>query len=335
VELIGEDPYHVSTMLTTSEGTIARELETYRLDLTGYCYRMLGSGNEAEDAVQETMVRAWRGADGLHARAALKSWLYKIATNVCVDMMQRPQRRARPMDLASPESADSVIGDGMAEYTWVQPVLDSRVLHEYGDPAELADARETIRLAFVAALQHLPPRQRAVLILRDVLRWQASEVAELLDTSVASVNSALQRARATLDELGPDPAGPAGLEEEQQALLARYVEAFEAYDVDALVALLHEDAMFTMPPWSHWMRGRIDVRKWLLGQGIGCKGSKVLPTQGSGCPALGTYRNVAPGRWEPWGLVILETSDGAITGVHNFIDAELFPQFGLPTYIEA
>jgi RNA polymerase sigma-70 factor (ECF subfamily) len=322
-------------MLTSHDGAIALELENHRLALTGYCYRMLGSGNEAEDAVQETLVRAWRGADRLQARAALRSWLYKIATNVCVDMLQGPQRRARPMDLASPETADAVLGDGLAEYTWVQPVLDSRVLPDYGDPAELTAARETIRLAFVAALQHLPPRQRAVLILREVLRWQASEVAELLDTSVASVNSALQRARATLDAVGPDPAGPPAVEEEQQELLDRYVDAFERYDVDELVSLLHEDAMFTMPPWAHWMRGPEQVRRWLLGQGIGCKGSRVIPTHGSGCPALGTYRHVAPERYEPWALAVLEISGGQITGVHNFIDPDLFRQFGLPAYLDA
>jgi RNA polymerase sigma-70 factor (ECF subfamily) len=322
-------------MLTHPDGTIALELENHRLDLTGYCYRMLGSGNEAEDAVQETLVRAWRGADRLQARAALRSWLYKIATNVCVDMLQRPQRRARPMDLASPETADAVLGDGLAEYTWVQPVLDSRVLPDYGDPAELAAGRETIRLAFVAALQHLPPRQRAVLILREVLRWQASEVAELLDTSVASVNSALQRARATLDAVGPDPAGLPDIDATQQELLDRYVDAFERYDVDELVALLREDAMFTMPPWSHWMRGPEQVKRWLLGQGIGCKGSRVIATRGSGCPAIGTYRHVAPERYEPWALAILEISGGAITGVHNFIDPDLFRQFGLPAHLDA
>jgi RNA polymerase sigma-70 factor (ECF subfamily) len=321
--------------MLTHDRTITSELEAHRIDLTGYCYRMLGSGNEAEDAVQETMVRAWRNADDLQASAALKSWLYRIATNVCLDMMQRPQRRARPMDLASPETADAVIGNGMAEYTWVQPVLDSRVIHDYADPAELADARESIRLAFVAALQHLPPRQRAVLILRDVLRWQASETAELLETSVASVNSALQRARATLEDMGPDPAGPPELDATEQDLLARYMDTFERYDVDALVKLLHEDAMFTMPPWSHWMVGPAVVKQWLLGQGIGCQGSKVLATQGNGCPALGTYRPAGPGRWEPWGLVILEASRGKLAGVHNFIDASLFPQFGLPTFIEA
>src|SRR3954469_16113616 len=247
-------------MLTHSDGAIATDLEAHRVDLTGYCYRMLGSGNEAEDAVQETMVRAWRGADGLQASAALKSWLYRIATNVCLDMMQRPQRRARPMDLASPETADAVIGDGMAEYTWVQPVLDSRVLHEYADPAELADARETIRLAFVAALQHLPPRQRAVLILRDVLRWQASEVAELLETSAASVNSALQRGRATLGDLDLDASGPAAVpDDEQQKLLDRYVQAFESYDISSLVTLLKEDAAFSMPPFPLWVTGPDDI----------------------------------------------------------------------------
>jgi RNA polymerase sigma-70 factor (ECF subfamily) len=322
-------------MLTSHDGTIALELEHYRPDLTGYCYRMLGSGNEAEDAVQETLVRAWRGADRLQARAALRSWLYKIATNVCVDMLQRPQRRARPMDLVSPDTAHGTLGDQLPEYTWVQPVLDSRVLPDNGDPAEVAAARETIRLAFVAALQHLPPRQRAVLILREVLRWQASEVAELLDTSVASVNSALQRARATLDAVGPDPAGPPDAPEEQQELLDRYVDAFERYDVDALVSLLREDAMFSMPPWAFWIRGPEEVSRWLLGQGIGCKGSRVIATQGSGCPAIGTYRHVAPERHEPWALAILETSGGRITGVHNFIDPDLFRQFGLPAQLDA
>src|SRR3954447_14566518 len=224
-------------MLTTSP-PIEQELESHRRGLTGYCYRMLGSGAEAEDAVQETMVRAWRAADRLQERAALKSWLYRIASNVCFDMLDGSKRRAQPMDLGPASNADAPLGS--PENTWVQPIADTRVLPPEADPAELADARETLRLAFVAALQHLPARQRAVLVLRDVLRWQASEVAELLETSVASVNSALQRARATLGEIGPDPAGPAGLEEEPQALLARYVEAFERYDISSLVTLLHD-----------------------------------------------------------------------------------------------
>src|SRR3954454_4542344 len=279
-------------MLTHSDGTIALELETHRLDLTGYCYRMLGSGNEAEDAVQETLVRAWRGGDRLQARAALKSWLYKIATNVCVDMLQRPQRRARPMDLASPETADAVLGDGLAEDTWVQPVLDSRVLPDSGAPAELAAGRETIRLAFVAALQHLPPRQRAVLILCEVLRWKATEVAELLETSTASVNSALQRARATLEASDLDLSEtPSHIDEANQELLARYVAAFEAYDMEALTALIHEDATQSMPPYDLWLRGRDDIFGWWLGPGAGCRGSRVIPTKAAnGLPAFGQYK---------------------------------------------
>ena len=177
---------------------VETDLEAHRRELTAYCYRMLGSGFEAEDAVQETMVRAWRGIDRFEGRSALRSWLYRIATNVCLDMLKGPQRRARPMDLGPAATAESTLGPMVGEHAWVQPVADASVLATDGDPAEVAEARESIRLAFVAALQHLPPRQRAVLILREVLRWPAGEVAELLDTSVASVNSALQRARATL-----------------------------------------------------------------------------------------------------------------------------------------
>src|SRR5262247_4559372 len=192
--------------LTTASGTQsaaaydAGELERYRMELTGYSYRMLGSAFDAEDAVQETMVRAWRNFDQFEGRAALRSWLYRIATNVCLDMLGGRQRRARPMDLASPQPAEAnLLGAPLPETTWILPIPDGRVLATESDPAELAVARESIKLAFVAALQHLPPKQRAVLILREVLRWQATEVAELLETSVASVNSALQRARATLD----------------------------------------------------------------------------------------------------------------------------------------
>src|SRR3954471_10995641 len=219
-------------MLTTSP-PIEQELESHRRGLTGYCYRMLGSGAEAEDAVQETMVRAWRAADRLQERAALKSWLYRIASNVCFDMLDGSKRRAQPMDMGPASPADAPLGS--PEHDWIQPIADSQVLSEESDPAELADSRETLRLAFVAALQNLPPRQRAVLVLRDVLRWQASEVAELLDTSVASVNSTLQRARATLDAReitvgdSPDP-----IDEDDRTLLSRYVDAFEQFDIDGL-----------------------------------------------------------------------------------------------------
>ncbi len=321
----------VSTSPDTT--TIELELEAHRRGLTGYCYRMLGSGFEAEDAVQETMVRAWRGIDSFEGRSALRSWLYRIATNVCLDMLQGPQRRARPMDLGPSSSADSVLAPGLPENTWISPMQDSRVLPTNGDPAELATQRETVRLAFIAALQHLPPRQRAVLILREVLRWQATEVAELLDTSVASVNSALQRARATLAAADLD-AGTTEIDAEQQEILARYVDAFERYDINSLVALIHEDATFSMPPFALWLRGTDDIAKWYLGQGIGCRGSRLLATSANGCAAFGAYKPSGPGAWEPFALQVIEVSGDRITGLHHFLDPQLFAAFGLPPRLE-
>jgi RNA polymerase sigma-70 factor (ECF subfamily) len=311
------------------------ELEPHRRELTGYCYRMLGSGFEAEDAVQETMVRAWRGIDGLDGRSALRPWLYRIATNVCLDMLRGPQRRARPMDLGPSAAADAALGPGLPEHTWIQPVADDRVLPD-GDPAELAAARETVRLAFVAALQHLPPRQRAVLILREVLRWRAGEVAELLDTSVASVNSALQRARATLaaGDLAATTT-PAQIDAEHKALLVRYVDAFERYDISSLVSLLHEDATFTMPPFALWLRGPVEISRWYLGQGIGCRGSRLVPTSANGCAAFGAYHPTGPGTHAPFALQVIEVSAGRITGLHHFLGPELFAAFGLPAGLGA
>ena len=314
--------------------TTESDLETYRRELTGYCYRMLGSGFEAEDAVQETMVRAWRGIDGFEGRSTLRSWLYRIATNVCLDMLQGPQRRARPMDLGPSSTADSLLTPGLPEHAWVQPIHDPRVLPPDGDPAELAASRETIRLAFVAALQHLPPKQRAVLILREVLRWQASEVAELLETSVTSVNSALQRARATIGALDLDSTEPTQVDAEQQELLARYVDAFERYDITLLVALIREDATFSMPPYPLWLRGPLEVSRWLLGQGAGCRGSRLLATSANGGPAFGSYRLARPGLHEPFALQVLEVSGGKISGWHNFLYPEMFPAFGLPPRLE-
>jgi RNA polymerase sigma-70 factor (ECF subfamily) len=311
---------------------IETELEPFRRELTGYCYRMLGSGSEAEDAVQETMLRAWRSIERLEARPALRSWLYRIATNVCLDMLQGAQRRARPMDLAGPVSADSALGTGLPESTWIQPVPDARVLPTDGDPAELAAARETIRLAFVAALQHLPARQRAVLILRDVLRWRASEVGELLGMTTVSVNSALQRARTTLDELQLDASGPVTVDDEtEQDLLSRYVDAFERYDVTALVSLLHEDATFSMPPFELWLRGPHEVTRWLYGQGKGCRGARVVATRANGCPAVAVYRD---GGRSPFAVAVLEIAGDRIAGVHNFLGPEQFAVFGLPAALE-
>jgi RNA polymerase sigma-70 factor (ECF subfamily) len=325
----------------------ADEMETHRRELTGYCYRMLGSGGEAEDAVQETFLRAWRGRDGFEGRAKLGSWLYAIATNVCLDMPQRPQRRARPMDLVSPSSADiAAIPDQLPEHAWVQPAADARVLPADGDPAELAALRESIRLAFVAALQHLPPRQRAVLVLREVLHWQASEVAELLATTPASVNSALQRARATLDQvsghnragsvdtvLEPEESGRR-LDAVEQELVARYAAAFESYDIDSLVSLLRADATFSMPPIPLWLLGPREVHRWMLGNGIACKGSRMVPTRANGGPAFGQYRIDPDGGHGPWALQVIEIDGGQISGIHNYLNTELFEAFGLPAHLD-
>src|SRR6476660_9009061 len=242
------------------------QLEQYRSELTAYSYRMRGSPFEAEDAVQETMIRAWRAIDRFEGRSSLRSWLYRIATNVCLDMLQGPQRRARPMDMGPASTAETTLGAPLVESTWVMPIADGAALPEDGDPAELATQRETLRLAFVAALQHLPPRQRAVLILREVLRWQASEVAELLGMTVASVNSALQRARATIDQLDVDSSGPAVLGGDEQDLLSKYMDYFERYDIENLVALIADDAEFSMPPFDLWLNNTTDIGKWYTGQ---------------------------------------------------------------------
>jgi RNA polymerase sigma-70 factor, ECF subfamily len=311
-------------------------LEEHRAELTGYAYRMLGSSFEAEDAVQETLLRAWRGFDRFEGRAALRSWLYRIATNVCLDMLTGKERRARPMDLAPARTADAPLGDALPEAAWILPIPDNRVLHEHDDPAEVAESRETIRLAFVAALQHLPPRQRAVLILREVLRWKASEVAELLATTVASVNSALQRARSTLaaaDVAATDVSSP--MDDQQRALLARYVDAFQRYDLDELTSLLRHDATWSMPPYRLWLRSHDEIRRWCLGPGIGCRGSRLLPTGANGSPAYGQYKPSAEGGHEPWALQVLEVSAGRIDGICFFLDtASLFPLFGLPPRLE-
>ncbi len=311
-------------------------LEQYRVELTGYCYRMLGSAFDAEDAVQETFLRAWRGFDRFEGRSALRSWLYRIASNVCFDLLNASQRRARPMDLAAAATADDALGAPLPESAWVLPVPDSRVLAADGDPAEQAVARESIRLAFIAALQHLPPRQRAVLILREVLRWEASEVAELLETTVASVNSALQRARSTLGARDVTATGPSPLDDTQQALLARYVDAFERYDIESLTTLLHEDARQSMPPYELWLQGRDEILRWWVGPGAGCRGSRLVPTAANGLPAFGQYRPSGPeGRHEPWALQILEASSGRIAEISFFLDTPtLFPLFGLPLRLE-
>ena len=320
--------------LDTAETTL--NLESYRRELTGYCYRMLGSGSEADDAVQETMVRAWRNASSLKAPAALRAWLYRIATNVCLSMLSGAQRRARPLEVGSLVSADRPILDELPRYTWVEPVADAAVMPESGDPESVAVARETVRLAFVAALQHLPPRQRAVLVLREVLHFSAAETAELLESTVASVNSALQRARATIDELDIDPAESASVAAEHEQLLDRYVAAFERYDIDELVTLLAHDVTFDMPPHAMWLQGPEDVAKWFVGPGAECRGSRIVRVRANGQPAYAQYRPAPDGGWAPWSIVLIEVAPGggAIGAIHNFLFPELFAAFGLPERLE-
>ena len=328
-----------------SEGTVTTadldvRLEKHRVELTGYCYRMLGSSFEAEDAVQDTMVRAWRSYDRFEGRSSLRSWLYRIATNVCLDMLNAGNKRARPMDLTESTPLAQAALAPRPDNVWLEPMPDARVLPTVDDPAEAAVAKESVRLAFMAALQQLPAKQRAVLILREVLAWKASEVAELLDTSVASVNSALQRARATLADRqgeGAQAATSDPLDEEQQKLLDRYVAAFEGYDMTALTALLHEDAVMTMPPFDLWLRGTDDITGFMTTLGAPCAGSRLVPVNVNGMPGFAQYKpEPEEGGYTPWAVQVLEISDGRLTGFHFFLDTKRwFPLFGLPLHLEA
>jgi RNA polymerase sigma-70 factor (ECF subfamily) len=313
-------------------------LEQYRPALTGHCYRMLGSVVDAEDAVQEAMLRAWKGLDRFREQSSPKTWLYRIATNVCLDTLQATKRqRLRPLELSD---EPGVVRDGMAFPTrsrehWVEPIPDALALPaaEHCDPEEHAILRESIRLAFVAALQYLPPRQRAVLLLTQVLNWSAAEVAEALEMSVAAVNSALQRARATLETRNPAVV-PRALSEEQTRLVARYVEAFERYDVAALTSLMHEEATLSMPPFELWIQGHASITRWLTTYGAGCDGSRLIPVSAcGGTPAFAHYRD---GGATPWAIVLLELDGERITSQTSYLDVEtLFPRFGMPMRLES
>lgn len=308
----------------------AAQLEQHRPALTGHCYRMMGSAVDADDAVQETLVRAWRALDRFDGRSSLRTWLYRIATNVCLDMLSARSRRARPMECGPAGTVDDPL-EALPRTHWLEPIPDARALPAEGDPAELLALRQSVRLAFVAALQHLPPRQRAALLLADVLGWSAAEIAESIESTPAAVNSALQRARTTLASLEPAEAEP--LSDAQSRLLARYLDAFLRYDVDELVALLREDATLSMPPYRLWLRGREAIRTWLLGRGAGCRGSRLVPTAACGSPAFGQYRPAeAGGGHEPWALIVLELSSDGIAAWNSFLDTgTLFPVFGLPS----
>lgn len=307
-------------------------LEDHRRELSGYCYRMLGGAFETDDAVQETMVRAWRALDRFDGRSSLRTWLYRIATNVCLDSLNSRNRRALPMDFgpASPPVAES-LGQPRPEATWIQPMPDSEVLAPTADPAELAVQRDSVRLAFIAALQHLPPRQRVVLILREVLRWSAAEVAELLETTVASVNSGLQRARATLTAIDPDADRSAvPLDAAQQDLLDHYLRAFTRYDIDALVQLLRQDATASMPPFALWLSGRDDIGAWHRGPGHACRDSRLVPLEVNGSPAFAAYKRADDGTHRPFSIQVLDLDGDRIGRITYFLDTTLFERFGLP-----
>ncbi len=310
------------------------QLEAHRAALTGHCYRMLGSAGDADDAVQETMVRAWRSLKGFEGRSSLRTWLYRIATNVCLDALAEGARRARSVDDHPMGTVRDAL-EARPRSHWLEPIPDARAVPPDADPAEKLFLRQSIRLAFVAALQHLPAKQRAALLLTEVIGWSAAEVASSLETSVAAVNSALQRARATLASRNASTP-PAPSEDVPVALVDRYVAAFERYDMDALMGLLHQDATLSMPPYTLWLRGPDAIRTWMLGRGCECRGSRLLPTQASGLPAFGQYRARPEGGHRAWSLNTLEFSEGRISAMTSFLDAEhLFPLFGLPLALPA
>jgi RNA polymerase sigma-70 factor (ECF subfamily) len=309
------------------------DLEAHRSALTGHCYRMLGSPMDAEDAVQETMVRAWQALERFEGRSSVRTWLYRIATNVCLDALSSRARRARPIEEGPVGTVDDAL-EVRERAHWLEPIPDAEALPADSDPYEQALMRQSIRLAFVAALQHLPPRQRAALVLTEVLGWSAAEVSECLETSTAAINSALQRARATLASrnvtISAEP-----LSEEHSALLDQYVDAFHRYDVDGLVSLLRDDATLSMPPYTLWLQGPDAIRAWLLGRGAGCRGSRLLPTRACGVPAFAQYHPDPAGGHRPWSLTVLEIADGRIAAWNSFLDTEkLFPRFGLPLHLD-
>ena len=327
----------MKTSISTRDGDVGHELDQHRAELTAYCYRMLASPFEAEDAVQETFLRAFRGMERFEGRAAMKTWLHRIATNVCLDMLRGRTHRVRPMDLGPAREPIESNLNVPAEVTWLEPIPNTLIATQ-PDPSEIAASRESVRLAFVAALQHLPPRQRAVLILCEVMQWTANEVAELLDTSAASVNSALQRARATLKTTPiENPTRPA-MDEAQRALLARYVEAFERYDLTLLTKVIREDAHQSMPPYDLWLSGRDDMFRWWFGVGIGCKGSRLVPAgTANGSPAYGQYKPSATATgYEPWALQVIELTPTGVGEITFFLDTQrIFPLFGLPLHLDA
>jgi RNA polymerase sigma-70 factor (ECF subfamily) len=313
-----------------------RLFDEHRRAIHVHCYRMLGSLHDAEDATQETFLRGWRRLGTFEGRSTLRSWLYGIATNACLDMLERRSKRVLPHDVTPAADPHADVQPPATEIPWLEPYPD--VLLEDADPSVVVFARETIELAFLAAIQHLSPKQRAVLILRDVLHWSASEVAELLDTSAAAVNSALQRARATLSRRAPashlDAAASRASDEDEQRLLQRYVRAWEHADVAALVALLKEDATMTMPPVPSWYAGREAIGAFFATHVFGPAGvgeTRLVVTRANRAPALAVYHwNEEEDVFRPLGIKIFAIAEGAIATISGFSDTSLFPLFQLP-----
>jgi RNA polymerase sigma-70 factor (ECF subfamily) len=300
----------------------------FRGELLALCYRMLGSIDEAEDAVQDTYLRAWHGYRDFAGRSSLRTWLYRIATRACLRSVERARRRPLPSGLAGPTGDPAAPVDrGGADIPWLQPIPTARFA-DSADPAAVAEGRASMRLALVAALQHLPPRQRAVLILRDVLDWRAAEVAELLDTSTAAVNSLLQRARAALDHARPDEAAiTAATGPRQRELLDRYAGAFARADVDALVTVLTEDASWEMPPMSSWYRGRHTIARFLAPRLPAAGRCRMIHTSANAQPAFACYHADRHGTYEPHALHVLTVAESGIAQIVAFMDPGVLARF--------
>jgi RNA polymerase sigma-70 factor (ECF subfamily) len=309
-----------------------RLADPFRRELLAHCYRMLGSVHDAEDLVQETYLRAWRAYDRFEGRSSLRTWLYSIATRTCLTALEQRSRRPMPSDLA--ERSDEPGGQltQAPEVAWLEPIPDTYAGGDPADPATIVASRESLRLALITALQHLPARQRAVLILRDVLKWRAAEVAELFDTSTAAINSALQRARAQLEEVSAseeDAALPT--DREQREVLDRYVAAFENADIAGLVKLFKEDAVWEMPPFLSWFRGREDIGVVVARQcRPGAGDLRLIPTAANGQPAFGLYKRKDDGVHHAHSLQVLTLTTEGISHVGAFFDTTLFRTFGLP-----
>jgi RNA polymerase sigma-70 factor (ECF subfamily) len=316
------------TVMATPQTPAIEDLESHRAAITGHCYRMLGSVFDAEDATQDTLARAWKALSQFDGRSSLRTWLYRISTNVCLDYLQSRRRRMCPTENGSP-CAVPAAGDLSQEPIefWIEPIPDIDSIPSDEDPVKRALLRESIRLAFVAALQRLPPKQRAVLLLNDVLDFSSAETAAALSLSVASVNSALQRARETMGK--PQPS--ADLAPPQESVVREYMDAFERYDIPALTSLLRDDVAFSMPPYSLWLQGPAAVASWMQSFGSGCRGSRLIRVEACASPAFAQYRRSTAGGFRAWGLILLELENDRIAAITTFLDADrLFPRFGLP-----